>query len=119
LNGIQRGLKLKCSVNQINDVNSKLMFIINKIEESKPEDESVSDLVLELQSLIDTRQILLNVLVADTNFTDRDILEQQYDLTQALIKRSQKIMDFRQSLLQAGNTTKRQINVYKAIDSNR
>ncbi|MGI2115145.1 flagella biosynthesis chaperone for FliD, FliT [Shewanella frigidimarina] len=110
---------MEYSLNKINDVNSKLMFIIDKVEKSKPEDESVSDLVLELQSLIHTRQILLNALVADTSFTDRDMLEQQYDLTQTLIKRSQKIMDFRQSLLQAGNTTKRQINVYKAIDSNR
>jgi hypothetical protein len=95
------------------------MFIINKIEKSKPEDESVSELVSELHLLIETRQGLLHALVSDTNFTDRDVLEQQYDLTQTLIKRSQKIMIFRQSLLQAGNTTKRQISVYKAIDSNR
>ncbi|MBO1894728.1 flagella biosynthesis chaperone for FliD, FliT [Shewanella sp. BF02_Schw] len=95
------------------------MYIIDKIENSKPEDEAVSDLVSELQSLIEMRQSLLHALVADTNFTDREILEQQYDLTQTLIKQSQKIMDFRQTLLQAGNTTKRQINVYKVIDSNR
>jgi uncharacterized protein YajQ (UPF0234 family) len=110
---------LTYSLNKINDINNKLMFIIDKIEKSKPEIESVSDLVLELQSLIETRQDLMHALVADINFTDRDILEQQYDLTQTLIKRSQKIMDFRQTLLQSGNTTKRQINVYKAIDSNR
>ncbi|MGI2111706.1 flagella biosynthesis chaperone for FliD, FliT [Shewanella frigidimarina] len=107
------------SLNRINDVNNKLMYVIDKIENSKPEDEAVSDLVSELQSLIEMRQSLLHALVADINFTDREILEQQYDLTQTLIKQSQKIMDFRQTLLQAGNTTKRQINVYKVIDSNR
>jgi hypothetical protein len=95
------------------------MFFIDKIEKSKLEDEFLSDLVSELLILIETRQGLINALVADTNFTDRELLEQQYDLTQTLIKQSQKIMDFRQTLLQAGNTTKRQINVYKAIDSNR
>jgi hypothetical protein len=110
---------LTYSLNKINDVNSKLLFIIDKIEKSKPEDESVSDLVSELHSLIEMRQSLLHALVADTYFTDREILEQQYDLTQTLIKQSQKIMNFRQTLLQAGSTTKRQINVYKAIDSNR
>ncbi|PKH33202.1 flagella biosynthesis chaperone for FliD, FliT [Shewanella sp. ALD9] len=107
------------SLNRINYINNKLMFFIDKIEKSKPEDEFLSDLVSELLILIETRQGLINALVADTNFTDRELLEQQYDLTQTLIKQSQKIMDFRQTLLQAGNTTKRQINVYKAIDSNR
>tara|TARA_R110002050_G_scaffold114444_1_gene229881 strand:+ start:2224 stop:2553 length:330 start_codon:yes stop_codon:yes gene_type:complete len=107
------------SLSEINDINSKLMFIINKIKISKPEDENVSDLVSELHLLTETRQKLLHALVSDTNFTDREILEQQFDLTQTLIKQSQQIMDFRQSLLQTGNTTKRHINVYKAIDSNR
>lgn len=107
------------SLSEINDINSKLMFIINKIKISKPEDENVSDLVSELQLLIETRRGLIHALVTDSNFTDRETLEQQYDLTQTLIKQSQQIMDFRQSLLQAGNTTKHHINVYKAIDSNR
>jgi len=104
---------------EINSINNKLMFVIDKIEKSKAEDENVSHVVSELQILIETRQKLLHALVSDTNFTDREVLEQQFDLTQTLIKRSRKIMDFRQSLLQTGNTTKRQINVYKAIDSNR
>lgn len=107
------------SMTEINAINNKLMLVIDKIEKSKPEDESVTDLVSELQVLIETRQKLLHALVSDTNFTDREVLEQQFDLTQTFIKRSRKIMDFRQSLLQTGNTTKRQINVYKAIDSNR
>jgi len=110
---------LDYSLTEINGINSKLMFIIDKIEKSKPEDEVVSDLVSELHLLTETRQKLLHALVSDTNFTDREILEQQFDLTQTLIKQSRKIMDSRQSLLQAGNTTKRQINMYKAIDSNR
>tara|TARA_R110002033_G_scaffold166514_1_gene205196 strand:+ start:2340 stop:2654 length:315 start_codon:yes stop_codon:yes gene_type:complete len=103
----------------IDEINGKILFTIDKIDKAKPEDDFLPDVVLELQSLVETRQSLLNALVADSSFTDRDILEQQYDLTQTLIKKSQKIMDFRQALLQAGNTTKRQINVYKAIDSNR
>ncbi|GGQ26226.1 flagella biosynthesis chaperone for FliD, FliT [Shewanella litoralis] len=107
------------SITQLNDINNKLMFVIDKIEKSKVEDETVSDMVSELQALIETRQKLLHALVSDTNFTDREVLEQQFDLTQTFIKRSRKIMDFRQALLQTGNTTKRQINVYKAIDSNR
>ncbi|GGP99932.1 hypothetical protein GCM10009410_37180 [Shewanella ulleungensis] len=107
------------SMTEINNINNKLMFVIDKIEKSKAEDEIVSDMVSELHVLIEARQKLLHVLVSDTNFTDREVLEQQFDLTQTLIKRSRKIMDFRQSLLQAGNTTKRQINVYKEIDSNR
>jgi hypothetical protein len=116
---LYKRFSLDYSLTEINDINNKLMFIIDKIEKSKPEDEAVSDLVSELHSLTEARQKLLHAVVADTNFTDREILEQQFDLTQTLIKQSRKIMDFRQSLLQAGNTTKRQINVYKAIDSNR
>lgn len=119
VNVLEQRFFLANPMTEIDNVNNKLMLVIDKIEKSKAEDETVTDLVSELQVLIETRQKLLHALVSDTNFTDRAVLEQQFDLTQTFIKRSRKIMDFRQSLLQAGNTTKRQINVYKAIDSNR
>jgi hypothetical protein len=95
------------------------MFIIDKIDKSKPEDEAVSDLVSQLHNLVGERQSILETLVADPLFVDREWLEQQFDMTQTLIKQSTRILDFRQSLLQVGNKTKRQINVYKTIDSNR
>lgn len=50
------------SMTEINAINNKLMLVIDKIEKSKPEDESVTDLVSELQVLIETRQKLLHAL---------------------------------------------------------
>jgi hypothetical protein len=99
------------------DVN--ILACMGKIEKMHPEDESVTELVLELQVLVERRQNIVETLVADPLFVDREILEQQFDMTQTLIKQSTKILNFQQSLLQVGNKTKRQINVYKAIDSNR
>jgi hypothetical protein len=99
------------------DVN--ILKCMGDIEKTPPEDESITKLVLELQSLVDQRQSIVDSLVSDPLFVDREILEQQFDMTQTLIKQSTKILNFQQSLLQVGNKTKRQINVYKAIDSNR
>jgi hypothetical protein len=92
---------------------------MEKIEQKAPDDESISELVLDLQDLIQRRQCFLDALIADPLFVDREILEQQFDITQTLLKQSNRILSFQQSLIQIGNKSKRQINVYKAIDSNR
>ncbi len=107
------------SIEDIKGLNLSISACMKQIEQREPEDESISDLVSELQELVLRRQTLLDALVSDPLFIDREALEQQFDMTQTLIKQSTRILSFRHSLLQVGIKTKRQINVYKAIDSNR
>ncbi|UJF21308.1 flagella biosynthesis chaperone for FliD, FliT [Shewanella sp. OMA3-2] len=106
-------------ISDIESINSKLMLLLSNIQKSSPEDESVDKLVSDLQVSVETRQALLQGLLADKQYADREFLEQQFDFTQTLIKQSNKVMHERQALLQKGNSNKRQINIYKSIDSNR
>ena len=106
-------------LDDIKELNRDILSCMEHIEQKKPEDESISELVLNLHNLVERRQIILNVLTSTPSFTDREWFEQQFDVTLALIKQSTRILDFRHSLVQVGIKTKRQINVYKAIDSDR
>jgi hypothetical protein len=103
----------------IKELNLNIRACMEQIEQRKPEDESVLDLALKLQEFVAGRQSFLNALIADPLFVDRELLAQQFDMTQTLLKQSNRILSFQQSLIQIGNKTKRQINVYKAIDSSR
>ncbi|MCW3173594.1 flagella biosynthesis chaperone for FliD, FliT [Shewanella subflava] len=104
---------------KIEAVNSKLLFLLKNMQDISPEDNAVEKLVSELHLNIEMRQSLLQALLADEQYSDRDFLEKQFDLTQTLIKQSNKVMQQRQALLQKENSNKRQINIYKSIDSNR
>jgi hypothetical protein len=107
------------NIEDIKRLNLSILACMEKIEQTDPEDELITELVSQLHNLVGERQSILEILISDPLFFDRDILAQQFDMTQTLIKQSTRILDFRQYLLQVGNKSKRQINVYKAIDSNR
>lgn len=92
---------------------------MNKINEIKPIDEEFYLLVLELQDLIDKREVCLRALVSNQEFTNSQFLVEQFNLSQTLIKQSTKVMDDCRALVQVDNNAKRQIKAYKAIESNR
>jgi hypothetical protein len=107
------------NIEDIKGLNLSMLACMEKIEQTHPEDELITELVSQLHNLVGERQSILETLISDPLFVDRELLAQQFDMTQTLIKQSTRILDFRQSLLQVGIKTKRQINVYKAIGSNR
>jgi len=110
---------LSLQVSRIKDITAKLLSNILNIQNLSPDDEAVDKLVSDLQVDIETRRELLQSLVEDKSFIDRDFLVEQFDFTQTLIKQSNKVMQIRQALLKQDSTSKRQINIYKSIDSNR
>lgn len=83
------------------------------------ENEETDELVSNLLEQVGQRQTFLNVLLADANMTDTDYLQQQLALTQEFAVKAAIVMAERQALLHAGSQHKRQINVYKTIDSTR
>jgi hypothetical protein len=110
---------LNSQVSKIKDITAKLLSNILNIQNLTPDSDEVDKLVSDLQVDIETRRELLEGLLKDESFVDRDFLVEQFDFTQSLIKQSNKVMQVRQALLKQDNTSKRQINIYKSIDSNR
>lgn len=104
---------------QLDELNVVLEQVLEQLRRIPAEDVQTDDLVSNLQSMVEERQLLLNVLVADTNMPDAIYLQRQLDLTQAFSKKASVIMADRQALLHASNKNKRQISVYETIDSNR
>ncbi|QSX28957.1 flagella biosynthesis chaperone for FliD, FliT [Shewanella cyperi] len=103
----------------LNELNSQLEALFVAVEQTAAEDEKSDDLVSKLQDKIDERQLLLAELLADESMDDRSYLEQQLTLTNGFHQRALAIKAQRQSLLQAGNKSKRQLDVYKSIDADR
>ncbi|MDO6678513.1 MULTISPECIES: hypothetical protein [unclassified Shewanella] len=106
-------------LSELEQLNSAAFSAITQIEQAKPEDEQVDELVSQLQVLIQRREIVIQALVNDDSVTDRAVLESQFDYTQSLFIKATRVLEHRKLLLQAGNAAKRQINVYKSIDANR
>lgn len=110
---------MNSQVSKIKDITAKLLSNILNVQNLTPDSDEVDKLVSDLQVDIETRRELLEGLLKDESFVDRDFLVEQFDFTQSLIKQSNKVMQVRQALLKQDNTSKRQINIYKSIDSNR
>lgn len=104
---------------QLDEINRELTDLLANLSKLAAEEESADTLVSELQTLVGKRQLLLNALLADDSFTDRDYLQQQLDLTREFSRQSTEMRAHRQALLHLGSKSKRQLNVYKAIDANR
>lgn len=104
---------------QLDELNSALEQVLEQLKRIPAEDAQTDDLVSNLQSMVDERQLLLNVLVADANMTDANYLQRQLALTQDFSKKASLLMADRQALLHASSKNKRQISVYETIDSNR
>ncbi|WP_133178827.1 flagella biosynthesis chaperone for FliD, FliT [Shewanella decolorationis] len=104
---------------QLDELNNALEQVLEQLKRIPAEDAQTDDLVSNLQSMVDERQLLLNVLVADANMTDANYLQRQLALTQDFSKKASLLMADRQALLHASSKNKRQISVYETIDSNR
>ncbi|MFB2684828.1 flagella biosynthesis chaperone for FliD, FliT [Shewanella mangrovisoli] len=104
---------------QLDELNVALEQVLEQLRRIPAEDVRTDDLVSNLQSMVEERQLLLNVLVADTNMTDANYLQSQLAHTQDFSKKASIIMADRQALLHASSKNKRQISVYETIDSNR
>lgn len=106
-------------IQQLTDVNDNILLNLKKIDDSNPTAEHFHVLVLELQSLIEQREVCLKTLVSNSEFIDHPFLMDQFNLSQTLIKRSTKVMEDCRALVQVDNNAKRHIKAYKAIESNR
>lgn len=107
------------SVVNLDNLNLKLTDVLARLDEMPAEDDDVEQLVSNLHHLVSQRQILLDELIADDTVTDRVYLELQWQLTQTYLNEIKKAMLHRRDLLVLGQKNRRQINVYKNIDSDR
>jgi len=103
----------------LDELNHSLMSLLSKIEQTSIEDEKSDDLVSELQTKVDERQLLLTELLDDASMTDRNYLERQLMLSNDFCQRALAIKAQRQVLLHSGSKNKRQLDVYKTIDADR
>lgn len=106
-------------IQQLTNVNDNILLNLKKIDDSNPITEDFHVLVLELQSLIEQREVCLKTLVSNSEFIDQPFLMDQFNLSQTLIMRSTKVMEDCRALVQVDNNAKRQIKAYKTIESNR
>lgn len=100
---------------ELQTLNSQLSVLLANLEKIPAEDDSSDDMVLNLQELVDERQILLDKLLSSISLEDKPELEKQLLLTQSFERQAKIILQHRQDLLHLGRKNKRQINVYKSI----
>jgi hypothetical protein len=101
------------------DANSEqCKTVLNRLK-NKNDIEEFDELVLNLQELVTKRQKLLNVLIADDSFVQRDYLERQLELTLSLEVKAKLVLNSLHSEIHLGKKNQRQVNVYKSIDSDR
>ncbi|MGI2259495.1 flagella biosynthesis chaperone for FliD, FliT [Shewanella sp. GXUN23E] len=103
----------------LDNVNTAMAELFSQLASNTAEDASTDMLVSDLQELVNKRQLLLDELLADDSFTDRQYLQQQLELTRSFARDGAELRAHRQSLLCLGSKSKRQVNVYKAIDADR
>lgn len=104
---------------QLNQLNTEIETILNKLNQIPAEDESTDELVSYLQELVGKRQVLLNSVFEHATAANAAELQQQLQMTQSFEAKAVMIKEHRQALLHVGRKNKRQLNVYKTIDSNR
>ncbi|MFT5788872.1 flagella biosynthesis chaperone for FliD, FliT [Shewanella sp. GutDb-MelDb] len=106
-------------IHQLTAVDTAMTELLEKLEKMQFENDDTDILVFKLQEVISARQILIGQLVADSQFEDRTYLQAQADKTLEFEHRAKKVLADREALLRGLRKGKRQINVYKTIDSNR
>jgi hypothetical protein len=99
-------------------LNCKLAEVLASLKQMRPEDESTDELVSSLQDMVGKRQLLLVSIFANASVEDAPEMEKQLALTQSFEAQAKVILEHRQALIHAGRKSKRQLNVYKAIDAN-
>jgi|TARA_R110001592_G_scaffold234737_1_gene492493 hypothetical protein len=92
--------------------------VLNRLK-NKNDIEEFDELVLNLQELVTKRQKLLNVLITDDSFVQRDYLQRQLELTLSLEVKAKLVLNSLHSEIHLGKKNQRQVNVYKSIDSDR
>lgn len=103
----------------LDELNQDIAVLLANLKQIPAEHESTDKLVLTLLELVSKRQLILGDLLRNDATLSAEFLRQQFDLTQQFGSLANEIMTERQVLLVVGNKNKRQINVYKTIDSNR
>ncbi|MCG9729259.1 hypothetical protein L1D44_05295 [Shewanella sp. Isolate13] len=103
----------------LSELNEELEKVLATLEQVVAEDQSTDELVSYLQELVGKRQLLLASTFANATDADAAQLKEQLLITQSFEAKAKVIKEHRQSLLHAGRKSKRQLNVYKAIDANR
>ncbi|QFU23496.1 hypothetical protein FM038_015840 [Shewanella eurypsychrophilus] len=103
----------------LEDVNNQIELTLKKLDEQPAEEEGSDKLVSSLHELIGERQSLLDSFLAISSERDRAELEIQLVYTLDFEVKAKKILEHRKALLHLGSKSKRQLNVYKAIDANR
>ncbi|WOT06244.1 flagella biosynthesis chaperone for FliD, FliT [Shewanella youngdeokensis] len=107
------------TLKQLAVVDNSMAELLDELEKTDFSDEASDMLVSKLQDVIRARQILIGRLVADPQFVDRNYLQAQANMTSEFEQRAKKVLAKREALLRGIRNSKRQINVYKSIDSNR
>jgi hypothetical protein len=105
-------------IDDLDATSEKCKTVLNRLK-NKNDIEEFDELVLNLQELVTKRQKLLNVLIADDSFVQRDYLERQLELTLSLEVKAKLVLNSLHSEIHLGKKNQRQVNVYKSIDSDR
>lgn len=105
-------------IDDLDAANQKCKTVLNCLK-SKNDIEEFEQLVLNLQELVVKRQSLLDVLIADDSFVQRDYLQRQLELALSLEVKAKLVLNNLHSEIHLGKKNQRQVNVYKSIDSDR
>lgn len=103
------------TLSKLEKLNKSVLETLTELENIPAEDETADELVLNLQMLVERRQLLLDELLTSPKDEDRPVLESQLALTQQFELQAKRVLLHRQELLHLGRKSKRQINVYKSI----
>ncbi|MCL1057830.1 hypothetical protein L2729_07415 [Shewanella gelidimarina] len=102
----------------LSELNIKLVEVLKELQIVAVEDETSDELVLSLHVMVGERQLLLVSVFENASIEDAIEMEKQLGLTKVFEAQAKTILKHRQTLLHAGRKSKRQLNVYKAIDTN-
>lgn len=102
----------------LSELNAELEKVLAKLNQVEAEDDSTDELVSHLHELVGKRQLLLDSIFANVTDADAAQLKMQLSITQSFEVQAKVIKEHRQSLLHVRRKSKRQLNIYKAIDAN-
>lgn len=101
-------------------INDNIAELLSNLEKLPAENENTDELVHLLQQAVIERQVYVDRLASlpfDTNL--RDEISEQIELTNRFSLISAKVMNNRKDLLSLRRSTKKKINMYEYVDSNR